>query len=99
MHIYICNHENNVPSRLRQCLCGILYTWAHVWLQHCSSCAQVHELPQSHGDDNRKGTLFSCLHIYYACLASVKFEHCMPWITYDHLYNIYIHRQVREEIT
>ena len=24
-----------------------------------TSCAQVHELPQSHCDDNREGTLFS----------------------------------------
>ena len=25
----------------------------------CTSCAQVHELPQSHCGDNREGTLFS----------------------------------------
>ena len=56
----ICNHENNVPSRLPQWLCGKSWTWAHdVWLQHCSSCAQVHELPQSHCGDNREGTLCS----------------------------------------
>ena len=29
-----------------------------------TSCAQVHELPQSHCGDNREGTLFSWLHIY-----------------------------------
>ena len=28
------------------------------------SCAQVHELPQSHCGDNREGTLLSWLHIY-----------------------------------
>ena len=28
--IYICNHENNVPSRLStQWLCGNSCTWAH----------------------------------------------------------------------
>ena len=26
-----------------------------------TSCAQVHELPQSHCGDNREGTLFSCM--------------------------------------
>ena len=26
---------------------------------NCTSCAQVHELPQSHCGDNREGTLFS----------------------------------------
>ena len=32
-NIYICNHENNVPSRLSpQWLCGNSCTWAHdVW--------------------------------------------------------------------
>ena len=29
-NIYICNHENNVPSRLSpQWLCGNSCTWAH----------------------------------------------------------------------
>ena len=40
-----------------------------------TSCAQVHELPQSHFGDNREGTLFSWLHVYYAHLASVRFEY------------------------
>ena len=42
---------------------------------YISVCAQVHELPQSHYGDNREGTLFSWLHIYYAHLAFVRFEH------------------------
>ena len=30
IYIYICNHENNVPSRLSpQWLCGNQCTWAH----------------------------------------------------------------------
>ena len=30
LYIYICNHENNVPSRLSpQWLCGNSCTWAH----------------------------------------------------------------------
>ena len=67
------NHENDVPSRLSpQWLCGNSCTWAH---DVRFSCAQVHELPQSHCGDNREGTLFSWLHIYYAHLASVRFEH------------------------
>ena len=39
------------------------------------TCAQVHELPQSHCGEKREGTLFSWLHICYAHLASVRFEH------------------------
>ena len=55
--IYICSHENNVTSRLSpQWLCGNSCTWAH---DVRTSCAQVHELPQSHCGDNREGTLFS----------------------------------------
>ena len=94
------HHENSVPSRLPEWLCGKSGTWVlYIRLRHCSSCAQVHRLPQSHCGDNQEGTLFSWLHIYYACLASMRFEHCVLWITYDHLCNIYIHRQVWEEIT
>ena len=61
-------------------------------LQLCSSCAQVDELQRSYWCDNREDTLFSGLHIHYACLAPVRFEQCVSWITYDHLCNIYIHR-------
>ena len=54
----MCNHENNVPSRLSpQWLCGNSCTWAHD--DNRTSCAQVHELPQSHCGDNREDTLFS----------------------------------------
>ena len=65
--MYVCNHENNVPSGYHHY--GFVATHA--------SCAQVHELPQSHCGDNREGTLFSLLHIYYAHLVSVRFEHSM----------------------
>ena len=40
----------------------------------CRSCVQVPDLPQSHCGDNRKGTLFLSLHMYYAHLTSVTFE-------------------------
>ena len=33
----------------------MMCTWAH----YRKSCAQVHELPQSHCGDNREGTFFS----------------------------------------
>ena len=39
-----------------------------------TSCAQVHQLPQSYCGDNREDTLFSRSHIYYAHLASATFE-------------------------
>ena len=31
----------------------------HVHHVHRTSCAQVHDLPQNHCGDNRKGTLFA----------------------------------------
>ena len=45
------------------------------WVATKPSCAQVHELPQSHCGDDREGTLFSWLHINYAHLVSVRFKH------------------------
>ena len=51
-----------------------------------TSCAQVHVSPQSHCGDNPEGTLLSWVHIYYARLASVRFEHCVSWITYEYWY-------------
>ena len=54
------------------------------WVLFCSivpaicnrtSYAEVYELPQNHCGDNREGTLFSWLHIYYGHLASVRFEY------------------------
>ena len=74
--IYICNHENNVPSQSPpKCLCGNSWTWAYgVRLCACTSCAPISEFPQSYCGDNRKSTLFSRLHICYTHLASEKFE-------------------------
>ena len=58
---------------------GTWFTVTHCWYQlnKKGSCAyvQVHELPQRHCGDNREGTLFPWLHIYYAHLASARFEH------------------------
>ena len=34
-------------------------THALGYINHRTSCAQVHELPQGHCGDNREGTLFS----------------------------------------
>ena len=40
IYMYICNHENNVPSRLSpQWLCGNSYTWA---LAHLASVRCEH---------------------------------------------------------
>ena len=59
IYIYICNHENNVPSRLsHQWLCTNSCT-GHMMKSGGGSCAQVHELPQSHCGDNREDTWFS----------------------------------------
>ena len=55
------------------------------------SCAQVHELPQSHCGDNREGTLFAWFHIYYAHLASVRFEHSVCHGSLMTIYIIYIY--------
>ena len=47
-------------------------TWAY-WANR-TSFTQVHELPQSHCGDDREGTWFLWLRIYYVHLASVRFE-------------------------
>ena len=38
---------------------GFVATHALGHMMYRTSCAQVHELPQSHCGDNREGTLFS----------------------------------------
>ena len=47
MYIYICNHENNVPSLLSpQWLCGNSCTWAHdvrFDLHHVPKCMSCHK--------------------------------------------------------
>ena len=47
----------------------------YITVHNRTSCVKMHELQQSDCGDNREGTLFSRLHIYYAHLASVRFEH------------------------
>ena len=57
------------------------WLWKHltymlfIWGLNIYTCAQVNELPKSHSGDNRKVTLFSWMHINYAHLAFVRFEH------------------------
>ena len=58
---------------------GAWYTVATLFIM-----CQGHEMQRNHWCDNREVTLFSWLHIYYACLAPVRFEHCVSWITYGH---------------
>ena len=75
---YICNHENNVSSRLSpQSLCGNSSIWTHdvralghlgTWFKR-TSCAQVHGLPQSHRSDAH--CFYHCIYIYiciYICI-------------------------------
>ena len=51
IYIYLYIYIYNVSSRLPQWLCGKSCTWAHdVQLQHCLSCAQVHDLPHCFHD-------------------------------------------------
>ena len=75
-----------------QWFCGNSCIWADRAL-----CVQVHELPQSHCDDNQESSLFSWLPIYYAHLASERFEHFMfcgslmtTYILYIYILYIYI---------
>ena len=94
IYIYICNHENNDVSTQfsPQWFCGNSCIWADRAL-----CVQVHELPQSHCDDNQESSLFSWLPICYAHLASERFEHFMfcgslmtTYILYIYILYIYI---------
>ena len=51
-YVYICNYENNVPSRLSpQWLCGNSCSLAHD-VPNRRSCVQMHELPQNHCGGN-----------------------------------------------
>ena len=43
---------------------GFVATHTLGHMMYGSSCAPVHELPQSHCGDNQDDTLFSYLHIY-----------------------------------
>ena len=54
-------------------------------------CAQVHEIPQSHCDDNREGTLFLQFHILRLSCLSCFFETralCVSWITHIYLMHL-----------
>ena len=58
------------------------------------------ELPQDHCGDNREGTLFSWLHMNYAHLAFVRFEHSvcrgslMTTYIYIYIYIYLIHTKI-----
>ena len=76
----ILNHKNNVPSRLSPhhhsglyyapcCGCWTLIGSLVSAMCNRTSCAKVHELPQSHYGDNRNGILFSWFHIYTLILS------------------------------
>ena len=71
-----------------------LYNRAYFVTTNHTSCAQVHELPQSHCGDTQEGISFSWWHIYYVHFASVRFERsvCRGWLmtTYIYMY-IYIY--------
>ena len=55
--------------------CWVLFGSLVPTMCNCTSCTQVHELQQNHCGDIWEGTLFSWLHVYYAHLAFVRFEH------------------------
>ena len=74
--IYICNHDNNVPSQLLpQWLCWNSRnntSCTSSWLT-CTSFAQVHGLPQSQCGDNRVVIVFM-ITLYQVHLTSVRFK-------------------------
>ena len=77
------NHSYYAP-----CLaCWVLFGYLAPAMCNRISCAQVHELAQSHCGDNQEGTLYSWLHIYYTHLASVRFE---PSVCHRSLMTTYI---------
>ena len=54
-YIYICTYMFIYIYALGHMMYGYIMMYGY----NRTSCAQVHELPQSHCDDNREGTLFS----------------------------------------
>ena len=83
--LHIC-YAHHASLRFEQSICrGSLMTICMILLSALfgslaaavckhTSCAQVHELPQSHCGASEEDTLFSWLHIYYSHLAFVIFE-------------------------
>ena len=92
---WVPSRSDQVPLPFRLlCLCH------SVCIYNRTSCAQVHELQQSHCGDNRESTLFSWLYGYCAYLAYLRFElsvcrGCSRSLvinnTYIYIYNIYIY--------
>ena len=74
--IYIRNHEKKCALVPGLSPTMALWQLMHLgtWCTSCTSCAQVHELPQSHCGDNREGTLFSWLRIIYLLYAEKKLK-------------------------
>ena len=69
-----------MPSRLSlQCIYGNSCTWAHDvrWCDICTSCAQVHELPESHCGDNRGHIVFMIA--YYFIGKNPPLAHLFYW--------------------
>ena len=52
-----------------------LVNWYQQYVSVHVSFSQVHKFSQFHFVDNQVGILFLLLHVYYAHLASVRFEH------------------------
>ena len=83
-HIVLKSHRSKMGviymQSWKQCALLIINTMALWQLMHlgiwCTSCTQVHELPQSHCSDNREGILFSGLHTYYIYM---KQNNCNIW--------------------
>ena len=80
VHKWSTTHRVLKSHRWKMSLIACLACWALFVslvpaMCNRTSSTQVHELPESHCGDNREGTLFLWLHIYYAHFVSVRFEY------------------------
>ena len=67
MYIYICNHENNVPSRLSpQWLCGNSCTWAHDVRFHIAGTNEPKSAQQAYYAHLASVSWITYDHLYYA---------------------------------
>ena len=69
IYTYISGHKWSATHRVlksHESKMSVIYmqSWKHIYICNRTSCAEVHELLQSHCGDNWEGTLFSWLHVY-----------------------------------
>ena len=79
--IYICYHEDNVPSRLSpRSLCGNWCTWAHNVRLHIADTIEPKSARQAKQGDNTSGHKWSTTHRVLKFHRRIQIEQCIERI-------------------